>query len=95
MGEVKTEKEEDEQCGRGGGGGGAGRTGCSDEVQEEREEMEEKDEEREDKSEDFLSGTGGFGLRSPSDLVLGREEMPGDREKEYECDEDKGEVNGR
>lgn len=34
----------------------------SEEVQEEREEVEENEEEREEKSDDFLSGTGGFRL---------------------------------
>lgn len=64
-------------------------------MQEEREEVEENEEEREEKSEDFLSGTGGFGLPSPRDLILGREEMEGDRGKEDECEEEKGWVSGR
>lgn len=66
----------------------------SEEVQDEREEVEENEEEREDKSDDFLSGTGGFGLPSHRDLVLGREEMAGDRGEEEECKEEKGEVGG-
>lgn len=67
----------------------------SEEVQEEREEVEENEEEREENSDDFLSGTGGFGLPSPRDLVLGREEMAGDRGKEDDRKEEKGEVGGR
>lgn len=64
-------------------------------MQEDREEVEENEEEREEKSDDFLSGTGGFGLPSPRDLVLGREEMAGGRGKEDECKEEKGEVGWR
>lgn len=47
--------------------------------------MEENEEEREEKRDDFLSGTGGFGLPSPSDLVLGSEEVA----------QKKGELRGR
>lgn len=54
----------------------------SEEVQEVREEVEENEEEREEKSDDFLSGSGGFDLSSPQDFVLGREETAGDREEE-------------
>lgn len=72
--------------GKGGGGGGGGRRVClaeeSEEVQEEREEVEEYEEPREDKRDDFLSGTGGFGLPSPRDVVLGREETAGVSGKE-------------
>lgn len=67
----------------------------SEEVQEESEEVEENEEETEEKSDDFLSGTGGLGLPSPRDLVLGREETAGDRGKEGECKEEVGEVGGR
>lgn len=61
-------------------------------MQEEREEVEENEEEREEKSDDFLSGTGGFRLPLRGDLVLGREETAGDGGKEGECKEEKGEV---
>lgn len=64
-------------------------------MQEEREEVEENEEEREEKSDDFLSGTGGFGLPSPRDVVPGRQETAGDRGKEEERKEEKGEVAGR
>lgn len=60
-------------------------------VLEERDEVEENEEEREEKSDDFLSGTGGFVLHSLRDLVLGREEAAGDRGKEEEREEENGE----
>lgn len=64
-------------------------------MQEEREEVDEKEAEREEKSDDFLSGTGGFGLPSTRDPVLVREEMEGERGREGERKEEKGEVGGR
>lgn len=53
----------------------------SEDVQEESEEVEENEDERDEKSEDFLSGTGGLGLPSPRDLVLGSEEAAEEEEK--------------
>lgn len=64
-------------------------------MQEEREEVEENEEEREEKSDDFLSGTGGFGLPSTRDVLLGREETAGDRGKGGERKDENGEVGGR
>lgn len=85
--------EEQKNCGRGGGGGGGGRRGClaeeSEDVKEEREEVEENEEEGEERSEDFLSGTGGFGFPSALDFFLCREEAGG-KGKEVEQEEEKG-----
>lgn len=64
-------------------------------MQEEREEVEENEEEREEKSDDFLSGTGGFCLPSTRDVVLGREETAVDRGKGGKRKEENGEVGGR
>jgi len=49
----------------------------SEEVQEEREEVEENEEERVERREDLLSGTGGFGLSSPRDILLDMGEETG------------------
>ena len=58
--------------------------------------MEENEDEGDERRDDFLSGTGGFGLPSPRDLVLGREEVAGDSGKvEEDEEEEKGEIGGR
>lgn len=51
-------------------------------------------EEEEEMSDDFLWGTGGFGLPPPGDLVLGREDAAGDKSEEEEQEVKKGKVEG-